>query len=188
MEEGPEPHEVLERTVEHHHHHERADGSHVPPAVAAAVLAVLAAGGALLSGHAANQAILLQTRATDQWSYFQAKSTKGHVYQVSGEMLAALTDGTAARPRVGEALEKFRKQAARYEKEKEELQEEARRLEEESQHEFHKHHYFALGIAVFQIGIVLASISILVRFRTLFYLSVVAGVVGLLFLGTGVTI
>ena len=54
-------------------------------AVTAAVLAVLAAIGSLLSaGHAVNQAILEQTKATDQWAFYQAKSTKSHVYQVGG--------------------------------------------------------------------------------------------------------
>ena len=52
-------------------------------AVTAAVLAVLAAIGSLLSGHAVNQAILEQTKATDQWAYYQTKSTKGHVYHKS---------------------------------------------------------------------------------------------------------
>ena len=89
MEEGPEPQEWVERAAEEYHH----DHARVPPdghapegatpaprvsAVTAAVLAVLAALGSLSSGHAANQAILAQSKATNQWAYFQAKSTKGN--------------------------------------------------------------------------------------------------------------
>jgi hypothetical protein len=86
MEEGPEPHEWVERSVEHHHQeheHPAEDGSRreiIVSAITAAVLAVFAALGSLLSGHEANQAILNQTRASDQWAYFQSKSTKGHIY------------------------------------------------------------------------------------------------------------
>ena len=68
MEEGPEPHEWVERTAEEHHHsesHGEPPGRMVP-AITAAVLAVFAAFGSLLSGHAANEAILAQNRATDQ--------------------------------------------------------------------------------------------------------------------------
>lgn len=193
MEEGPEPQEMIERTVEHHHHgeHDHAasgERSHVLlPAIAAAVLAVLAALGSLLSGHAANQAILKQTKASDQWAYFQAKSTKGHQYEVGREIVAVLTEGRSSPPaaRAEDALARFQKQVDRYNREKKEIQHEAAQLEQESRDEFHKHHHYALGIAAFQVGIVLASVSILVRYRALFVLSLLAGVIGIAFLIVG---
>ena len=156
-------------------------------AVTAAVLAVLAAIGSLLSGHAVNQAILEQTKATDQWAYYQTKSTKGHVYQVGGEIIKALsvTQNTTAGDSHGAALRYFQEQTDRYDREKEEVKKEAEHLEAESQHEFHKHHQFALGIACFQVGIVLASVSILVRIRAIYYLSVVAGAAGIIWTVVG---
>ena len=80
MEEGPEPHEVIEQTVEHRHHeehlqHEGEKQSLRRPAITAALLAVCAALASLLSGHAANQAILFQSQAADQWALYQSKST-----------------------------------------------------------------------------------------------------------------
>ena len=190
MEEGPEPHEWLEKAAEEHHHgHEHgsaARGSEMTvSAVTAAVLAVLAAFGSLLSGHAVNQAILEQTKATDQWAYYQAKSTKGHVYLVGGEIIKALSATQSQSTKAGDAqppaLKHFQEQTERYDREKEEVKKEAEHLEAESQHEFHKHHQFALGIACFQVGIVLASVSILVRLRAIYYLSLVAGAAGLVF-------
>ena len=65
-------------------------------AITAAVLAVMAAMASLLSGHAVNQAILAQTRATDQWSYYQAKSTKQQLYEVGGKLIEALAPAQAA--------------------------------------------------------------------------------------------
>ncbi len=188
MEEGPEPHEWVERAAEEHHHGhdhgEDARGSQMTvSAVTAAVLAVLAAIGSLLSGHAVNQAILEQTKATDQWAYYQAKSTKGHVYLVGGELIKALSVPQSQSPKSGDtqaaALKHFQEQTERYDSEKEEVKKEAEHLEAESQHEFHKHHQFALGIACFQVGIVLASVSILVRLRAIYYLSLLAGAAGL---------
>ncbi len=181
MEEGPEPQEWVERTVEHHHHGHEATEKHqspVIPAVTAAVLAVLAALGSLLSGHAANQAILAMTKANDQWSYFQSKSTKGHLYEVGAEIVTLLgrgPDGKAADPA---GVEKLRAEVKRYAEEKAEIEHEAKAVEAESAHEFHKHHRFALGVAAFQVGIVLASISMLVRVKALYFLSLAAGVGG----------
>ncbi len=194
MEEGPEPHEWVERAAEEHHHgheegHEGSTGTMTVSAVTAAILAVAAAIGSLLSGHAVNQAILEQTRATDQWAYYQAKSTKGHVYLVAGEIVKALTPGagpgTAAIDSRGRAIELFQQEAERYDREKEEIRQEAEKLEADSRHEFHKHHQFALGIACFQVGIVLASVSILVRLRTIYYLSLLAGAVGVVWTAFG---
>jgi Domain of unknown function (DUF4337) len=187
MEEGPEPQEWVERTADEHREHQSHGGSTATlvPAITAAVLAVFAAFGSLLSGHAANQAILAQTKATDQWAYFQAKSTKQEVFDVGGQVVSALTEGTAQGERARTALEHFRGEVQRYMREKEEIQREAEKLEEESRHEFHRHHRYAVGIALFQVGIVLASVSILVRRQPLLVLSLVAGAAGLLFLVVG---
>jgi Domain of unknown function (DUF4337) len=200
MEEGPEPQEWVERAAEEHHQghehdHAHAEG-HAPEgakpmsrasAITAAVLAVLAATGSLFSGHAATQAILAQSKATNQWAYFQAKSTKGHVYEVAGELVKALSpaagkadDGPAA-----SALTRFGKEVARYNGEKEEIQHAAEKLEDESREELHKHHRFATGVAMLQVGIVLASVSILIRYKALYILSLVAGAVGVGFLLAG---
>jgi hypothetical protein len=192
MEEGPEPQEWVEKAAEEHHHgHADEPGSRsemTVSAVTAAVLAVLAAFGSLLSGHAANEAILGQTKATDQWAYYQAKSTKEQLYEVGGklvEALSATTQSTAANGSHGVTLKQFQEQKDRYEREKEEIKKEAERLEAESQHEFHKHQRFSLGIACFQVGIVLASVSILVRIRAIYYLSLLSGAVGLVWLIMG---
>ena len=55
-----------------------------------AVLAVLAA---VSSGQYANQfsrTILAQAEASDQWSFYQAKSIKRHLVQAQAELLTAL--------------------------------------------------------------------------------------------------
>jgi hypothetical protein len=184
MDEGPEPQEWLERAAEEHQHGQdhgtKAGGNEMTvSAVTAAVLAVLAAIGSLLSGHAVNQAILSQTKATDQWAFYQAKSTKGHIYLVGGEIIKTLTQTTSPSESYGASLRHFQQETERYDLEKEEIRKEAEHLEAESRHEFHMHNQFALGIACFQVGIVLASVSILVRIRTIYYLSLLSGAAGL---------
>jgi hypothetical protein len=192
MDEGPEPHEWVEKAADEQHHGQ-GHGASGPPgemtvsAITAAVLAVLAAIGSLLSGHSVNQAILAQTRATDQWSYYQAKSTKQQLYEVGGKLIEALTPPTAsgtADARTS-SIGQFHAERDRYDREKDEIKKEAENLEAESRHEFHKHHQFALGIACFQVGIVLASVSILIRVRAIYYLSLLAGAAGLVGIAMG---
>jgi hypothetical protein len=192
MEEGPEPQEWVEKAAEEHHHGREHGPEEGGPgmkasAITAAMLAVLAAVGSLLSGHAANQAMLAQARVTDQWAFYQATSTKGHVFEVGAEVIASLSGADrggvdAVKP----TLSRFRDEAKRHEHEKDEIKREAEALEAESRHEFRKHHRFALGVALFQVGIVLSSVSILVRYRPLYLLSLLAGGLGLLLLLVGV--
>jgi hypothetical protein len=191
MEEGPEPHEGVERMVEHQHHEHGAEGKSratLVSAVTAAVLAVCAAIGSLLSGHAANQAILKQSQANDQWSYYQAKSVKGHIYEANQDLLDTLAalQGTR-REQVQRKLDDFKQKVQKYETDKEKTKQEAEETGAESAKEFVNHQHFALGVAAFQIGIVLASISILVRYRFLYALSLVAGAVGIVFLVIGLS-
>jgi hypothetical protein len=196
MDEGPEAHEIVERSVEQHHQgHEAA---HEPEdrrreimiaAITSAILAVCASIGSLFSGHAANQAILKQTEASDRWAYFQAKSTKGHIYESNRMVLSVLAEvvgkvapgANAPADIIKPALDKIATQVDKYETEKQEIEEEARALENESKHEFQKHHLYAMGIASFQVGIVMASISILVRYRVVWIISLVGGAVGIVF-------
>lgn len=190
MDEGLEPHELAEQAVEHHQHaalHGGGRGGAIAPAVASAVLAVLAALGSLLSGDATNEALLQQLKASDTWSYYQATRLKDHVYDVSGQMLRALgaaqaTGTTAAKHTADSFLSRTRRYAA----EENALQSEARRAEAESRLHLGKHRHFAFAVACFQVGIVLASITILVRYRWLFAMSMLAGAVGAVFMALGI--
>lgn len=190
MEEGPEPQEWVERSVEHHHHEEHGAGgggnrSTVMSAITAAILAVCAALGSLLSGHYANEGIRSQVESSDQWSFFQAKSTKGHIYQVGAEVIRTLASEQNANPATLKSLADMEKKTKRYDSEKQEIEDKARELGSEGEHYFEKHHKFAIAVATFQIGIVLASISIMVKYRALWFGSLAAGIIGIAFLLTG---
>jgi hypothetical protein len=185
VEEGLEPHEFIKESVEHHHHeeeeHHPSDGARrdaVISASTAAVLAVCAAIGSLLSGHAANQAILHQTMASDQWNFYQAKSTKGHIYEVGKEIIAALSGARGNGEKLPAEMTKFEQQIQKYDREKEGPKQNAEHLQAEAKHEFEQHHAYSLGVAAFQVGIVLASISIMVRYRLIWALSLLAGIAG----------
>ena len=66
-------HEVMEEAAEEHEH--ESERWMLPVAVTLAVLAVLVAMATLMGHRAATEELLLQTQASDQWAYFQAKTS-----------------------------------------------------------------------------------------------------------------
>ena len=169
MEEGPEPQEWVERAAEEHHHahaHEHVEGPSRGPtasaAITAAILAVMAAIGSLLSGHAANQAILAQSQATDQWAFYQAKKERAHLQDVGAQLAEALgTDPARVRP----VIEKFRADEQRYQHESEDLNREARTLEDEVKHLEGRALWLDLSEGFLELGLVLSSLYFLAKRR-----------------------
>jgi len=137
--------------------------------------AILATGGAIVSflgGHTQNEAliykndaVLQKTHAANQWSYYQAKSTKQNL----AEFAATLTADPAAKA-------KFEAEVKRYAGEKAEIKKEAEKYEaasaasdEKSKHALHPHEKLAMSITMLQIAIALASITVLTQKRWLLY-------------------
>jgi hypothetical protein len=168
MEEAEVP---LEHVQEHVHETAKHSREALMSAVAlsTAILAVLAAIASLLSGEHANEAMMSQIEAADQWSYYQSKGIKAAV-------LDAKTAFTGASD--GEDQSKL----ARYEKEQEEIKLEAEQKQAAAKSYFHKHEVFARGVTMFQIAIATAAISALTRKRSFFVVSLVFGVFGCAFL------
>ena len=171
MEEAEVP---LEQLHEEIHHHAEHGG---PPwiswvALSTAILAVLAAIAGLLSGSHANEAMMNQIEASDQWGYYQAKSIKASVLEAKTTLAA-------------EATEKDKEKAAKYQEEQTEIKAEAEHKETEAKSNFHKHEVFARSVTMFQIAIAIAAISALTRKRRYWFVSLVFGLVGLAFLVLG---
>jgi len=195
MEEGPEPQELMEQIEQSHKNKEHIDEAKharekafvVRSAITASALAVGAALSSLLSGHAANDAIIKKTEASDKWSYYQAKSTKSHVYEGNKEVIiemAALL-GKSDDAKVHDTLASFDSKMKKFEQDKAEIQKEAQSTEKESTLCFSKHQSYSFAVACFQIGIVLASVAILADANWLYWTSVGAGVVGLIYIYLG---
>jgi lipopolysaccharide export LptBFGC system permease protein LptF len=167
VEEAEVPLEHLHEQV--HHHAEHSGESWIAwVALSTAILAVFAAITGLLSGKHANEAMMSQIEASDQWNYYQAKSIKASV-------LEAKTSPD----------ESDRAKVERYEKEKEEIKSEAGRKQAEAKENFHRHETFARGVTMFQIAIAIAAVSALTRRRAFWGVSLVFGVIGCVFLALG---
>jgi hypothetical protein len=160
----------------HHHAEHRSDRWTLGVALTAAVLAGLAAIASLLSGHHANEGMLEQIHASDQWNYYQAKGIKAAVLNSKIELSSAL--GHPAPPKDSE-------KAAEYKKEQEAIFEEAREKEKASQAHMRAHLIFARGVTLFQVAIAVSAISVLTKRRPFWYLGIFFGLIGLVFLLQG---
>ena len=167
--------EESEVPLEHLHEHVQESADHTGVvwiswvALSTAVLAVQAAIAGLLSAHHVNEAMMNQIEASDQWSYYQAKSIKASVLDAKMSL-------------AGTANESDRSKYDRYEKEQEEIKSEAERKEAAAKSNFHKHEVFARGVTMFQIAIAIAAISALTRKPRFWVVSLLFGAAGCAFL------
>jgi hypothetical protein len=174
-----------EEIQEMHEHAEEAhhDPSLVPVTLSMAILAVVLAAISLLGHRTHTEELLLQTKATDQWAYFQAKNIRRHTYELFLDLLSVLDvkDTQAA----GKIAEKYRGEIERYKDEQKDIQSEAQQLENEVVTQRHKGNRFDLGEVCLEVGIVLTSLTLLTRRKVFWQMGGLAGLIGLAIAASG---
>lgn len=145
-------------------------------ALTSAIAAALAAVAALKAGHTANEAMIAQMESANQWNYFQAKSIKAAVLRGKIDVLSALNKPTG---------EKDSEKLKEYEADQEEIKNEAEHFAKESRAYLRRHTTFSHAVTLFQISIAVAAMSIMVRKRRLFGMSLIFVVAGSVFLALG---
>ena len=123
-----------------------------------------------------NNAAIKKTEASNQWNFFQAKSTKQSLAELARDLAPKEEDKA-----------KYQAKVDRYEKEKGEIKEKADALEAEasdwdhqSEAQMHLHHRWAQAAPVLQIAIALAAIALLTKKKWLEYAMFGAGGLGVL--------
>ncbi len=163
---GPHDHEV-----EHAAQHGGKDSFAGSIAVMTAILATVGAlfsymGGATQAnaGLFKNNAAIKKTEASNQWNYYQAKSSK--------QNLAELAIALVPEERKGQ----YKEEVDRYKKEKADIKAAAEKLEadstawdKQSDAQLHLHHRWAQATTALQISIALAAIALLTRRKWLEY-------------------
>jgi hypothetical protein len=171
------------------HEHGREGARWVP--LAAAVLAVLAAVsgyfGNLRSTEALvekNDSIVATTKASDTWAQYQAERIKYYIAQT------ALDGGVGA----GGNAARLKQNAAEEKAKTPSLMAKARGLEHEAVHHnerserlLKQHETIEVGTTLFEVAIVLVSITVLVGSRLLPVVAGSAAVIGVVFFALGLT-
>ncbi|MGC8504019.1 MAG: DUF4337 domain-containing protein [Acidithiobacillus sp.] len=121
-----------------------------------------------------NEAVLKKTKATDQWNYYQAVSTKMHLMELAVDLSPP------------DKVAPFRKKISKYEQQKGDIKKAADRLETESQAADEEsarlnrpHNDMEIGMIFLQIAISLASITALTGRKWLFGAAMLSALAGL---------
>ncbi len=135
------------------------------------VLAVLVAMITVLGHREHTEAVLAQARASDQWNEYQARRIRQSQIDLTADVLALQpSTDTAA---VEAKLQQYRQRQTKVQAQLEEDSHEARQLEAEVGLAEKRAGRFDLGEALLQIGVVLASITLLTK-RWLYVLLAMA--------------
>jgi uncharacterized membrane protein YcjF (UPF0283 family) len=148
-----------------------------PVSLTMAILAVLVAVATLLGHRAHTEEILLQTRATDQWSYYQAKNMRRQNLEALEDVLTALENTKAERAQ--EVQKHFHEQIDKYHDQQKDIENEARGLEGEVRLATRHANRFDLGEVFLEIALVVTSITLLTENRTYWYFGFVLAAIGI---------
>ena len=185
---GPHDHELEHAAQGGHDDHGKGGASGMINRIAmfTAMLATVGAifsymGGATQSnaGLYKNNAAIKKTEASNQWNFFQAKSTK--------QSLAELARDIAPEDKKAN----YQAKIERYEKEKTEIKAGADKLEAEatqwdkqSDEQIHQHHRWAQATTVLQVAIAFAAIALLTKRKwveyAMFGVAGIGAIVGVL--------
>jgi hypothetical protein len=184
-----EAHEELE----HAEHIEHAGHSNKRIALLIAVLALFLALSETLGKSAQTGAISYNVLASDQWAFYQAKTIRLGQVQTAADALTlvmAATTDPALKEAQAKQIDIWRKEAARSDDDpgrngRKQLMERAREAEHHRDLDMAKYHHFEVASAAFQIGIVLASATIITGMAALAWIAGGLGIVGLFFMGIG---
>lgn len=160
--------------------------SMAPVSLTMAILAVLVAVVSLLGHRAHTEEVVLQSRASDQWAYYQAKSIRRHTDELFADLAALGTTKDAQK--AAEFREKYQREADKYRDQQKDIDAEAKKVEQETAHERRRADRFDLGEVFLEIGLVVTSITLLSGRRVFWHTGIVLGIVGLAVTTTGLLV
>jgi Domain of unknown function (DUF4337) len=171
-----------------HELHERAEhGRHnpamAPVTVSMAILAVLVAAVSLLGHRAHTKEILLQTKATDQWAYYQAKDIRRRSYELFLDQLSIY--GVKDPALAAKIKQKYSQEVERYREQQKEAETEARGLEQGVEQQEARADRFDLGEVLLEAALVIVSITLLTGRRFFWGLGTLLSIAGIAIAASG---
>ena len=159
---GPHDHEIEHATQGHAEH----GGNHTNSiAMFTAVIATVGAifsymGGATQAnaGLFKNNAAIKKTEASNQWNYYQAKSSKQNLSELAIELAPV-----AKKEFYQDEIKRYKSEKAEIKQGAEKLEAEAKAWDDKSESEMHLHHRWAQATTALQVAIAMAAIALMTR-------------------------
>ncbi len=173
--------ELARDGIEHAHHaaaHE-GDNSARHIAILIAALAAMLALAEMAERGAQNLFLTHHIASVDKWAFYQAKNVRSNVYAEAADVLESLPNSgdEAVRKRIDTAkLQAQRMLDDEQTVGRKQLEAQARHEEEQRDAQFERYEKFERVVGALQIAIVLASVAVVARVRTLAF---IAGALGL---------
>jgi hypothetical protein len=156
---GPHDH-----AVEHESHTNGSTSMAVATALLATVGAVFSYMGGYTQANAAlfkNNAAIKKTEASNQWNYYQAKSSKQNLAELSLDIVTQAD----RKQRYTESIERYKSEKQEIKAKAEALEKESLDWDNKSESQMHEHHRWAQATTAIQVSIALAAIALLTRRR-----------------------
>jgi hypothetical protein len=133
------------------------------------IIAVVAATATQFSGKFSGAVQMSQAQASDQWAFYQAKSIKQHLDEVTVAQLARNADTNEAS--VARLLQKLRADLGRYDQEKADLKAKAEALEHTRDEAARHGRKMGLAVSYFTVAIATASICTVTKKKPLWFVA-----------------
>jgi Na+/glutamate symporter len=179
---GPHDHE-LEHATQHAaegHHGTTAGGMVNQIAMFTAVIATVGAifaymGGATQAnaGLYKNNAAIKKTEASNQWNYYQSKSSKQNLAE-----LAVVLVGEDKKSVYQKEIDRYKLEKAEIKLAADKLEAEATDWDKKSEEQMHQHHRWAQATTALQVSIAMAAIALLTKKKWLEYAMFALSAIG----------
>jgi hypothetical protein len=158
------------------------------------VLALFLALSEVLGKSAQTEALTANVQANDLWAFYQAKTIRMTVLRTAAQIIEVELPDASDQPKkqaIQKLIDNYKKTADRYESDPEkhegrkELEDRAHESEKARDLSLAQYHHYEIASAALQIGIVLASASILVSVGALAWLGGGLGAIGTILMAVG---
>lgn len=158
-------------------------------ALATVILAVCATLSTFKGGGYSTQSLINQTLASDQWAFYQAKSTKQHLFEMQIDQFRLqsmpLPERSPTAIAYSKKIEQYQSEIERYSAEKKEITAKAQDFEHVRDDAKRHGKPFGMAVMFLQVAILLNSIAGLLKKKKVWWFSCPIGLIGLVFFADG---
>lgn len=131
-----------------------------------------------LGDNAKTSSILTTSDSTDQWAFYQAKSTRAQIAAMHGDLVMRLSTDERSDDARNQAI-RLGQDARHYDAEKNEIKSKAEQLVAEAAHQSAINNRCDKAALFLQIGVVVCSVSILAESHKFWWLGMLLGITGM---------
>ena len=139
------------------------------------IIAVIGSIAAQWSGKYSSRVQLSQAKASDAWSLYQARSVKGHLLEVTTNVLAK--SGNSSDPEVQKLIQVYAKDVSHYNSGKDESQKIAKAFEDDRDSAEALGKKLGPAIPLFSVSIAMASMCLLTKRKPLWLVAILAAAI-----------